>query len=168
LRPGDVADVTALNNDNIPAVNAKTDEQMAAMIAEATWAIGAFEAEAIDDESNEESGGALLGFLLTFTPGAAYESVNFAWFSANYDRFAYMDRIVVDPSARGGGIGAALYAELFSLIGETASSVGIDVNTRPANEGSLRFHRRLGFEQVHEQETEGGAKTVALMIRTLP
>lgn len=162
LHAGDVAAVVELNNANIPAVNAKTHEQMAVMFTEAAWAIGAFSG---DGEDADET---LLGFLITFLPGAAYESMNYAWFSDHHERFAYMDRIVVDPATRGGGIGAALYEHLFSLIGDSEPFVGIDVNVRPPNEGSMRFHTRLGFEEVHRQDTDGATKTVALMVKRLP
>jgi uncharacterized protein len=155
LQDSDILVITALNNANTPAVNDKTAGQMGDMIGAARWAIGAF-----DDEQ-------LLGFLITFLPGAAYASLNFAWFSANYRRFAYMDRIVVDPGQRNRGVGVALYEHLFSSIGGTEPFVGIDVNVRPANDGSLRFHQRLGFREVHRQDTDGGNKTVALMIKTL-
>ena len=186
LDAGDVAAVTRLNNDNIPAVNAKTGEQMASMFNQAAWAIGAFagsdsggDSDA-DNDSHDAGGdshgsgdgdhrdGALLGFLITFLPGADYESMNYAWFSENHERFAYMDRIVVDPQTRGGGIGVALYQQLFALIGSSEPFVGIDVNVRPPNEGSIRFHERLGFEEIHRQDTDGGDKTVALMVKRLP
>jgi len=42
-----------------------------------------------------------------------------------------------------------------------------EVNLRPPNEGSMHFHQRLGFRQVAEQESEGGTKTVALLVRQL-
>ncbi len=38
-----------------------------------------------------------------------------------------------------------------------------EVNLRPPNESSMRFHERYGFEQIGSQATEGGAKEVALM-----
>ena len=38
-----------------------------------------------------------------------------------------------------------------------------EVNTRPANPDSMAFHERLGFREVGRQQTEGGAKEVALL-----
>jgi len=172
LQAGDVDAVTSLNNENIPAVNAKTAEQMADMLTQARWAIGAFAGESAAGEtvagSADAEQPALLGFMLTFLPGADYESMNYAWFSEHHERFAYMDRIVVDPNTRGGGIGAALYGELFELVGDSEPFVGIDVNVRPPNEGSIRFHERLGFAEIHRQDTDDGNKTVALMVKHLP
>jgi uncharacterized protein len=161
LTVADLAEVVTLNNANTPAVNAKTLQQLSVMLAESTISLGAF-----DDVEDVDDG--LLGFLITFPPGTSYESLNYAWFSANYDEFAYMDRIVVAPEARGQSIGAALYGVLFERLGSSVPLVGIDVNLRPPNEGSIRFHQRLGFVEVAQQQTDGGNKTVSLMVKHLP
>jgi predicted GNAT superfamily acetyltransferase len=42
----------------------------------------------------------------------------------------------------------------------------LEVNTRPRNEGSLRFHAREGFVQMEELETRPG-KMVSLMVKKL-
>jgi hypothetical protein len=39
-----------------------------------------------------------------------------------------------------------------------------EVNLRPPNEGSLRFHRRLGFREVGRQETPYGALVTLLAL----
>ena len=39
----------------------------------------------------------LIGFCVTFAPGVDYASLNYTWFSARYESFCYLDRIVVDP-----------------------------------------------------------------------
>lgn len=40
-------------------------------------------------------------FLIAFAQDADYDSPNFGWFKARLDRFVYIDRIAVAPSARG-------------------------------------------------------------------
>ena len=62
------------------------------------------------------------------------------------------------------GIGAGLYRNLFESLPQ-ASRVTCEVNVRPPNPGSMAFHRDLGFTVVGEQDTEDGAKRVALMVR---
>ena len=42
-----------------------------------------------------------------------------------------------------------------------------EVNLKPPNESSMRFHERYGFTQIGSQATEGGQKEVALMAKTL-
>ena len=108
--------------------------------------------------------GAVVGFCLVLPPGASYRSVNYAWFSARYDDFIYLDRVAVAPEHRGSGLGSRLYEEVERRT--VASLFTLEVNLRPRNEGSLRFHARQGFVEVGQQETDYGA-LVSLMARSL-
>jgi len=47
-----------------------------------------------------------------------------------------------------------------------ASLLALEVNTKPRNEGSLRFHTREGFTLLEEVETRPG-KMVGFMIKKL-
>jgi len=114
-----------------------------------------------------DAGGGIDGFYITFRPGASYESQNYRWFSERYAEFEYLDRIVVVESARGGGLGAGLYAELEARIAGEVSVLLCEVNVKPPNEGSLRFHHRLGFREVGQQDTEGGAKRVSMLAKPI-
>ncbi|MEZ5560084.1 MAG: GNAT family N-acetyltransferase [Pseudomonadales bacterium] len=111
--------------------------------------------------------GLALGFLLALPATARYESLNFRFFQARYSDFTYIDRIVVAADQRGGGIGRALYQDLIEHVPPDILRLTCEVNLRPPNPDSLRFHRLLGFEQVAEQDTEGGSKRVALLVRAL-
>lgn len=108
------------------------------------------------------------GFLIGFLPGRPYDSLNYRWFEANVPSFLYIDRIVVSPDARGSGVGRMLYDDFACFGSGRAESLTCEVNIRPANETSMRFHRNYGFEEVGRQETEGGAKEVSLMAKRLP
>jgi uncharacterized protein len=48
--------------------------------------------------------GAVDAFLLAFDQACAYDNTNFQWFRARYDRFLYIDRVVVAESDRGRGM----------------------------------------------------------------
>lgn len=111
-----------------------------------------------------ESTSGRLGFMVLFTPGATYASLNYRWFTARYPAFLYVDRIVVDADARGAGIGRQLYADAFDLGRRSATPIiACEVNELPPNPRSLAFHHDIGFEIVGTQETEAGSKRVALM-----
>lgn len=109
----------------------------------------------------------IAGFLLALPPGLTYSSLNYRWFSERYDDFVYIDRVAIAPVFQRRGLGVRLYRDLCRFAGSRARRVACEVNIRPRNEPSLRFHRRLGFKAVGSQPTEGGAKTVSLLILDL-
>lgn len=108
-----------------------------------------------------------VAFLIALLPQIDYDSPNFQWFKRNRDRFVYVDRIVVAEPGRGLGIGQQLYGDLQRFTQPIAPLMTCEVNLRPPNPDSLRFHERFGFVEVGRQETEGGAKEVVLMEKAL-
>lgn len=158
VRPGDLARVEILNESAIPHVNRIPHELFERFRKEAAY----FRVAERDDVAERD--GVLLGFLIALAPGTDYDSPNFLWFRERYESFLYIDRIVVDEAARGLGVGTLFYRDLERIGREReVPRLTCEVNLRPANDGSLRFHQRFGFEMVGRQETEGGAKEVALM-----
>jgi predicted GNAT superfamily acetyltransferase len=143
LRATDLPACVTLNNDAIPAVSEASAEKLQTLVATSLVSLVA------------EHDGAIVGFCVNFGPDADYRSVNYRWFCDRYDDFAYLDRIVVSPDARNLGIGAALYAAVEEHIAGTPW-LFCEVNLRPRNDGSLRFHERLGFVEVGQQETDYG------------
>lgn len=87
----------------------------------------------------------LEGYLLGFAPDSAYDSPNYRWFSARLQRFAYVDRVIVAPSAQGQGVARALYAEFAARL---PGPLVCEVNSDPPNPGSDAFHERLGFVEI--------------------
>jgi predicted GNAT superfamily acetyltransferase len=65
------------------------------------------------------------------------------------------------------GLAAKLYSDFEGSCAHDSGRLVCEVNMRPANEGSMLFHKREGFEQIGAQETEGGVKQVALMLKEL-
>jgi predicted GNAT superfamily acetyltransferase len=150
IAPADLPELLTVNNDAVPNVNELDLDRLTALTGLAEVATVATD------------GDTLLGFVLAMTDGTGYDSANYRWFSAHYPRFLYVDRVIVAASGRGHGTGGALYKAVFEHAGPGVP-VTCEVNVRPPNEGSMRFHTRLGFAEVGRQDTEGGAKTVALL-----
>lgn len=151
FQPDDLPAVLALNNACVPDVN-ELDEQGVLRLVDMT-----------DAALVAEVDGAFAGFCWVMGPGLAYESLNYVWFSERYDQFVYLDRIAVHPQFRRYGVGSAFYTELQRMFGATRPVLLCEVNLRPRNETSLRFHERVGFREVGQQDTDGGEKTVSLL-----
>ncbi len=113
--------------------------------------------------------GLVAGYVIGLDgPGIGYESLNYEWFEQRYNRFVYVDRIVVTESGRGLGTGRALYDEFAGRARSESHEVLLaEVNVRPRNDVSLRFHEAYGFVPVGEQDTEGGSKRVVMLEKRL-
>jgi len=155
VRAEDMDTIGTLNDEAVPHVNRLSREQLE------QFRCHAFYFRVVCDQ------GMVGGFLIGLTPDASYDSINFLWFRDRYERFVYIDRIVVAPAFRRRGLGRWLYDDLATRAGPVASHLTCEVNVRPRNDTSLRFHERLGFIGVGEQDTEGGTKRVVLLARPL-
>ena len=153
----DLPAIHALNQSEVPAVS---DIDFATLEWFFARAAGLRVAR-VDD--------AVAAFMLGLPPGLAYASQNYRWFSAHYDDFYYIDRLVVGADWRRRGIARALYADADAraAAGERPR-LACEVNERPRNDVSLAFHAALGFEPVGRQDTEGGSKAVVMLTRAVP
>ena len=108
-------------------------------------------------------------FLIALDDSAKYDSPNYARFQERYDRFIYVDRIVVRASARGKHLAKRLYADLASRAVEAGHRmIACEINSDPPNPASDAFHARIGFVPVGVAAIHGGAKTVRYLVRHLP
>ena len=148
-------DILALNEASVPAVNSLDLEQLRWFADHANY----FRCVRIDDH--------LAGFLIGLGPGLDYASPNYRWFCRNHERFAYVDRVAVATDFRRLGVGSTLYDDYAGALRGQVPVMTCEVNIRPPNESSMAYHLRHGFVCVATQETEGGAKEVALMEKTL-
>jgi predicted GNAT superfamily acetyltransferase len=106
---------------------------------------------------------AVIGFLLALREGADYNSPNYRWFADRYREFLYIDRIVIGSAARGQGLAAHLYQDLFARArGRGIARITCEFDVDPPNEVSRRFHARFGFYEVGSQRVAGGKKAVSL------
>ena len=110
----------------------------------------------------------LHAFCITFAPGAPYTSVNYQWFSNKYTNFVYLDRIVVSEIMRNQTLGEKLYlaVEQRMIKDRCAPILTCEVNLNPPNHGSIRFHNRIGFHEVGQQESKPGL-TVSLLSKQI-
>lgn len=151
LSARDLAAVLTLNNASVPEVNELDAPEVARLAGLAASALVA------------EVDGEFAGFCWVLGPHQPYASLNYRWFSERYSQFVYLDRIAVRPEFRRYGIGRGLYAEVVRRFTGVYPVFLCEVNVRPLNAASVRFHESLGFREVGRQDTDGGAKTVSLL-----
>lgn len=139
----------------MPAVNSINMQQMRWFVDFAAY----FRVAVVDD--------GIAAFLIGLRPGVAYDSPNYQWFCRRHDDFGYVDRVAVATHARRLGLASKLYEDFRVSLPPQVALMTCEVNLRPPNETSMRFHEQLGFQQVGSQDTDGGSKRVALMERVL-
>jgi uncharacterized protein len=109
--------------------------------------------------------GELAGFALAIAPGTSYDSENYRWFGARFERFLYLDRIVVCAGLRRQGIATRLYDAMETAAGPFERMV-CEVNVEPPNPASLAFHGARGYAEL-DRLAHGEHKLVALLAKEL-
>ena len=144
--------VHAINEENVPAVGQETFEDLRTIFDVCSINLVA------------EIDGRVRGFCMVMPPGTDYSSPNYLYFCERHADFVYLDRVAITADAQGRGIGPMLYREVERR--STAPWFALEVNVKPPNEGSMRFHAREGFVEVDRLETRPG-KIVSLMMKPL-
>jgi len=150
--PADDPALEAVNAANVPEVG-PLDEARLALFARAA---DRFDVVEVD--------GDVVGLFVGLAEGVSYASPNYRWFAERHERFAYVDRIALEPVARGIGIADELYGGFERWAAETGRPVVCaEVNVVPPNPRSLRFHERRGFARVGEVAPYGTDERVAMV-----
>ena len=155
VRSADLPAILALNEAEVPRVGALGIDSLRWFAAHAAC----FRVIRAGDD--------VAAFLIGLGPGLDYSSPNYRWFSARYPDFAYVDRVAVARRYRRAGLATRLYDDFVAALSARVPVLTCEVNLVPPNPGSRRFHERLGFRRVGTQNTDDGAKTVALLARAL-
>jgi uncharacterized protein len=151
LRTATAADwpsIVALNQAEVPLVGPLAD-------VDGPWFLSRSDVTVI------ERADAIVAVLITLRDGSDYASPNYAWFAVRYDRFAYVDRIVVRADHAGAGLGRVLYDHAVAHAQRPVLTA--EVNLDPPNLRSLEFHRRYGFQQVGEHLDPRNGQTEAML-----
>jgi len=152
----DFEQILYLNEESVRFLSPLSEDRLRRLHAQATW------------HRVVEIDGRVGAFLLALPEGAVYDSVNYRWFAAHYERFLYVDRVVVAASRQGLGFGRALYQDLFTLAGAASiPRVTAEFDVEPPNEASRLFHASFGFVEVARQSTGDGKKRVSLQVAEL-
>ena len=149
--PVDFASILTLHEESVAVLSPLSYERLSHLHHEA----------ALHRVVEEE--GAVMAFLLAFREGAAYDSPNYVWFARHFERFLYIDRVVVARSSRARGLGTRLYRDLFAFAAHASvSTITCEFDVDPPNAASERLHAQFGFREVGRQRVAGGKKLVSL------
>ena len=151
LRALDSRSILEINEQGLPGTGKVSEDEIIALLEFSSFSIGAY------DNDN------LLGFVICLPPATEYGSLNYAWFNHRYDRFLYVDRIAVSSDRRNLKIGSKLYQAVIDESMAQGVPIAAEVNLRPPNLDSIRFHKRHGFTEVGE--FTHGEKSVLMMLR---
>jgi uncharacterized protein len=115
-----------------------------------------------------EVGEQVVAFVLALREGATYDSINYRWFNERYERFLYVDRVVVSADQHGRGHGRVLYESVFAhALATSVPVVACEYDVEPLNLASERFHKAFGFIEVGRQLVAGGKKRVSLQVASV-
>ena len=156
LKASDLDWLVALNNSNVPHVNHMEREGLAGIMTQSAYARAVFQ----DSEP--------AGALIALWPGSSYASLYYRWFNEHHADFLYIDRVMIDATARKGGHGRRLYTdiELFAQA-SGARHLACEVNSEPPNPISMRFHEALGFQPVGEMANDDRSKCVVMLMKEI-
>ncbi|HEY1613677.1 MAG TPA: GNAT family N-acetyltransferase [Rhizomicrobium sp.] len=130
----DLAALIALNNRHDKEVGLLTKTSFAELVTLS------FRTRMTEDRS---------AFLIALSERAPEIAPNYRWFATRFDRFVYIDRVVVGEGARRKGYGRMLYHDLLLAAAEAGHRhVCCEINTEPPNPVSDAFHASFGFVEV--------------------
>ncbi|MEC7112234.1 MAG: GNAT family N-acetyltransferase [Candidatus Thermoplasmatota archaeon] len=136
LSISDIDAMWAINEQGLPGTGKVSKKEIVQLLEFSSLSVGAYDQ------------GELVGFVVCLPPKTAYGSLNYAWFNEHYESFVYVDRIAVSEENRNKGVGSVLYDHVVSYSKLHGVPVAAEVNRKPPNPGSMRFHHRFGFEEV--------------------
>ena len=151
LQKSDSSSILEINEQGLPGTGKVSEQEILDLLNYSSFSVGLF-------DSNS-----LLGFVICLPPKTAYGSLNYLWFNERYDDFLYVDRIAVSTANRNQKIGSKLYQAVIDTASKLGVPIAAEVNLRPPNPDSVRFHQRHGFTEIGQ--FEHGQKAVIMMLR---
>lgn len=151
----DLDTVLALNNTADGGISPMDDTQLHPLFQMADY----FRVAEID--------GHLAGFLIALREHADHPGANFQWFRQRYERFVFIDRIVVANAYRRHGLGRVFYSDVQSFAEPRVPILGCAVFLEPRDDVAVLFHGTYGFNEVGQQVSPDNQRHVGLLGKPL-
>jgi len=94
----------------------------------------------------------IIGFVLCLKAGTAYKSLNYKFITKKAKKFIYIDRVAIKNRHRRSGVGKSLYEIIFNYSEKFELPIYCEVNTKPKNQPSLDFHKKIGFFKIGSKD----------------
>jgi len=104
-------------------------------------------------------------FYISLAEKAPPVAPNHRWFAERFNRFVYIDRMVVAERSRRTGLGRLLYNDLLNAARCAGHSLlCCEVNVAPPNPASDAFHAAFGFREIGRAHLPDREKTVRYLV----
>lgn len=148
LRTTDLELIHKWNQSTVPKVNSLTFEEFRLQSVNCTYSY-------IQCSTNSMP----VGFIFLYDEKTEYDSLNYLYFKSRYQKFLYVDRIIIAEEHQKKGYGQQLYD--FVIDTHNPDIFCCEVNITPPNRQSLSFHHKYGFKEIGQQNVYN--KVVSLL-----
>lgn len=148
LRTTDLELIHKWNQSTVPKVNSLTFEEFRLQSVNCTYSY---------IQSSTDS--MPVGFIFLYDEKTEYDSLNYLYFKSRYQKFLYVDRIIIAGEHQKKGYGQQLYD--FIIDTHNPDIFCCEVNITPPNRQSLSFHHKYGFKEIGQQNVYN--KVVSLL-----
>jgi predicted GNAT superfamily acetyltransferase len=109
--------------------------------------------------------GQVAGIVVVLSDQCEFDSDYYRWFTARYENFLYIDRVIVAAWARGRGVAKKLYQQVEQVAREHSLAIVADVYSDPPNTPSLNLHRAMGYDEVGTEYMPAVKKIVSKFMK---
>ncbi len=148
LRTTDLELIHKWNQSTVPKVNSLTFEEFRLQSVNCTYSYIQCSTDSMP-----------VGFIFLYDEKTEYDSLNYLYFKSRYQKFLYVDRIIIAGEHQKKGYGQQLYD--FVIDTHNPDIFCCEVNITPPNRQSLSFHHKYGFKEIGQQNVYN--KVVSLL-----
>ncbi len=138
LRTTDLELIHKWNQSTVPKVNSLTFEEFRLQSVNCTYSYIQCSTDSMP-----------VGFIFLYDEKTEYDSLNYLYFKSRYQKFLYVDRIIIAGEHQKKGYGQQLYD--FIIDTHNPDIFCCEVNITPPNRQSLSFHQKYGFNEIGQQ-----------------
>ena len=148
LRTTDLELIHKWNQSTVPKVNSLTFEEFRLQSVNCTYSYIRCSTDSMP-----------VGLIFLYDEKTEYDSLNYLYFKSRYQKFLYVDRIIIAGEHQKKGYGQQLYD--FVIDTHNPDIFCCEVNITPPNRQSLSFHHKYGFKEIGQQNVYN--KVVSLL-----